>query len=362
MLALVRRLWSSQPTMIVNTVPPGLTVSCRPEAWRLARIVTVAVLPALCSVPEDGCALTKPLPLATEIDQVTGPPCAVSVIVVPLDETVSEPPGGLTTSVPAAGGGGGCVGAGVGGAVVGAEVGVGDAVVGVAFGVGRAVCAVVGDCDTAALGAGVVAAAGSPPGARVGAGLPPAAELCPLLPDSAKATAAMTPANTTLAAMTVRPSGAERQASFTAACSPAVAAFTGLGKPSGPNGPMRPSTAAWCAVALGLWPLASASVWSLSAAGGPAASRRLSAAPATRAAPGDRPSSTAGRSSTARRAVQVPHFLMCGCTHQRSSGVRVPSQPASISASSAQSAGRARPTSSTARQASSWSLARVTSD
>jgi len=38
------------------------------------------------------------------IDQVTGPPCAVSLIVVPPGGTVSWPPAGSTTSVPAAGG------------------------------------------------------------------------------------------------------------------------------------------------------------------------------------------------------------------------------------------------------------------
>jgi hypothetical protein len=43
---------------MVNTVPPGLTVSFRPDVGGLAETDTVAVLPADCRVPEDGKTLT----------------------------------------------------------------------------------------------------------------------------------------------------------------------------------------------------------------------------------------------------------------------------------------------------------------
>lgn len=42
------------PITIVNTVPPGLTVSCLPKAQGLAEMDTVALLPAVSSVPDDG--------------------------------------------------------------------------------------------------------------------------------------------------------------------------------------------------------------------------------------------------------------------------------------------------------------------
>jgi hypothetical protein len=84
---------------IVNTVPPGLMVTCRPPAEPLAVTVTVAVAPALI-VPPEGLRCTVPSPLDTVLDQVTGPPCAWSEIVVPSGGTSSPPPDGETASVP----------------------------------------------------------------------------------------------------------------------------------------------------------------------------------------------------------------------------------------------------------------------
>ena len=137
-----------QPVSTVNTVPPGLTVSCRPEAWRLAKITTVTWSPDR-SVPLDGWTITKPEPFDTAIDQLTDPPCAVSVMLAPNGETCSCPPAGLTVSVPAVGDGavvGVTVGAGVGLAVVGVGEGsrVGDAV-----GVGGPAVPPAGPCPDA---------------------------------------------------------------------------------------------------------------------------------------------------------------------------------------------------------------------
>src|ERR1700727_3987765 len=84
---------------IVNAVPPGLIVTCRPAAEPLAVTVTVAVPPALI-VPPVGLSCTVPDPLDTVLDQVTGPPCAVSEIVVPPGGTHSAPPDGETERVP----------------------------------------------------------------------------------------------------------------------------------------------------------------------------------------------------------------------------------------------------------------------
>jgi len=84
---------------IVNTVPPGLIVTCRPTAEPLAVTVTVAVAPAL-TVPPEGLSCTVPDPLDTVLDQVIGPPCAVSEIVVPPGGTHSAPPDGETERVP----------------------------------------------------------------------------------------------------------------------------------------------------------------------------------------------------------------------------------------------------------------------
>ena len=117
-----------QPVSTVNTVPPGLTVSCRPEAWRLAKITTVTWSPDR-SVPLDGWTITKPEPFDTAIDQLTDPPCAVSVPAVGDGAVV-----GVT------------VGAGVGLAVVGVGEGsrVGDAV-----GVGGPAVPPAGPCPDA---------------------------------------------------------------------------------------------------------------------------------------------------------------------------------------------------------------------
>jgi hypothetical protein len=84
---------------IENTVPPGLIVTCRPSAEPLAVTVTVAVAPALI-VPPEGLSWTVPEPLDTVLDQVTGPPCAFSEIVVPPGGTHSVPPDGETERVP----------------------------------------------------------------------------------------------------------------------------------------------------------------------------------------------------------------------------------------------------------------------
>jgi len=129
-----------QPVSIVNTVPPGVTVSCRPEAWRLAKIVTVTWSPGR-SVPLDGWTISRPEPSETAIDQLTDAPCSVSVMLAPNGETCSCPPAGFTISVPAVGDGvvvGVAVGAGVGLVDVGVGVGVGLALDGVGVG-GRAV-------------------------------------------------------------------------------------------------------------------------------------------------------------------------------------------------------------------------------
>jgi hypothetical protein len=79
-LALVDWLFPPPPAM-VNTVPPGLIVTCRPAAPWFARIVTVTVWPA-ASVPEDGSKDMWPWPADTVVDQSTVPPCAVRVICV----------------------------------------------------------------------------------------------------------------------------------------------------------------------------------------------------------------------------------------------------------------------------------------
>ena len=84
-------------TKIVNTVPSGLIVTFRPDAKPLAVTVTVTVAPALI-VPPEGLRCTVPSPLDTVLDQVTGPPCAVSEIVVPPGGTPSPPPEGETAS------------------------------------------------------------------------------------------------------------------------------------------------------------------------------------------------------------------------------------------------------------------------
>jgi hypothetical protein len=84
---------------IVNTVPPGLIVTCRPAAEPLAVTFTVAVPPALI-VPPEGLSCTVPDPLDTVLDHVTAPPCAVSEIVVPPGGTHSAPPDGETERVP----------------------------------------------------------------------------------------------------------------------------------------------------------------------------------------------------------------------------------------------------------------------
>jgi hypothetical protein len=84
---------------IVNAVPPGLIVTCRPAADALAVTVTVAVAPDLI-VPPEGLSCTVPDPLDRVLDQVTGPPWAVSEIVVPPGGTHSAPPDGETERVP----------------------------------------------------------------------------------------------------------------------------------------------------------------------------------------------------------------------------------------------------------------------
>jgi hypothetical protein len=84
---------------IVNAVPPGLIVTCRPAAEPLAVTVTVADAPALI-VPPEGLSCTVPDPLDTVLDQVTAPPCAVSEIVVPPGGTHSAPPDGETERAP----------------------------------------------------------------------------------------------------------------------------------------------------------------------------------------------------------------------------------------------------------------------
>src|SRR5215468_7369310 len=113
---------------------PGLTVTVSPTAVWSTLIVTRTLAPS-ASVPDDGCTRRwcgrSP---DTAIDQVTGPPCAVSVIDKPPGGITSEPPDGVTTSVPAVGAGVG-VGDGVGVGVVGAGVGVGLTVVAVGVGV-----------------------------------------------------------------------------------------------------------------------------------------------------------------------------------------------------------------------------------
>jgi hypothetical protein len=98
-------------------MPPGFTVSWLSSETRLAtRTETVTLCPA-ASVPPDGETVTRPSRLEdSAMDQVTGPPDAVSVMLAPrtgLSSTVL----GDTLSVPCGGGGGGGVvrvGVGVG--------------------------------------------------------------------------------------------------------------------------------------------------------------------------------------------------------------------------------------------------------
>ena len=99
-------------------VPPGWTVSVVPRLTSSAgAILTVALAPA-ARWPDKGETVSEPSRLDCEIDQFTGPPCAVRVIVLP----ASGPPSGIvsstvageTVSVPAFGGGGELDGDGVG--------------------------------------------------------------------------------------------------------------------------------------------------------------------------------------------------------------------------------------------------------
>jgi len=142
---------------IVNTVPPGLIVTCRPPAELLAATVTVTVAPALI-VPPAGLSCTVPSPLDTALDQVTGPPCADSEIVVSPGGTHSAPPDGETASVPGA-----ALAAGVGDDVAPVAVAVGVADGGAAGVVARfaAVGVPVGAVVAEAVVVGVAVAEGA---------------------------------------------------------------------------------------------------------------------------------------------------------------------------------------------------------
>ena len=265
-------------------------MSCLPKAPGLDDIDTVTLLPVR-SVPADCETFRCPPPPDTVIDQVTGPPCAVSLIVAAPLLIDSWPPGGSTTSVPAIGEG----------EAVGLGVTVGDAVlVGVAVGDAAFVRVAAGPGEVAGRVAGPVlsgvAATAAEARAPEGPGPPPAVP-CPVFPASAMATPAMAAASTSPARV-ARPRAEDRPSPLPPADgSPAAGGRSGLGNPCCPNEPARPSTVARCATALGLRPRASAIVCALSPAGAPAESRKFSSAPAMTAAPGDSPSSIAGRNS-----------------------------------------------------------------
>ena len=183
--------------------------------------VTVAVAPALI-VPPEGLSCTVPDPLDTVLDQVTGPPCAVSEIVVPPGGTHSAPPDGETERVPG-------VGLTVGVAVDAAADPVGLAVadggaagavarlaaVGVLLGAVVAASVVFAVAVAAARVAEIVgelpgeaangATAEAPVGAAESAGRPAACFPCPELSISATATVPMTAAATRPAATATRP-------------------------------------------------------------------------------------------------------------------------------------------------------------
>ena len=205
----------------VNAVPPGLIVTCRPSAEPLAVTVTVAVAPASI-VPPDGLSCTVPDPLDTVLDQVTGPPCAFSEIVVPPGGTHSVPPDGETERVPG-------VALSVGVAVDDEPVGVGLVVADggaagvvawfVAVGVpDGAVVAEPVDVAVAVAAAWLAefvgevpgeapngAAAEAPVGGAESAGCPAACFPCPEPSISTTATVPMTAAATRPAATTTRP-------------------------------------------------------------------------------------------------------------------------------------------------------------
>ena len=97
------------PRTTRTVMPPGFTVSALSRETRLMiRRETVTLCPA-ASVPEDGETATWPIRLEdSAMDQVTGPPEAVSVMLPPrtgLSSTVLVD----TLSVPCGGGGGGGV-------------------------------------------------------------------------------------------------------------------------------------------------------------------------------------------------------------------------------------------------------------
>jgi hypothetical protein len=304
-------------------------------------------------------------------------------MVVPSGGTVSWPPGGSTASVPATGdrvgdgegvglarvgvGAGVRDGVGLGLALVGAGVGdavtVGDAaLVGLTVGLGDdARCVTAGVRGARLLPGAAATAAGALAAGADGLG-PPATVPCPVLPVSSKAAAAMATATTTPATRAAWAAEGRRRPLPPTGCDPAGVACIGLGNPCRPNDPARPRTAARCATALGPRPTASPSVCALSPAGAPSASRKLTAAAAITAAPGDRPSSMAGRSSKARRALQTGQRSMCRCTRLRIGTVRCPSQSPSMPRSSRHSSRPARPTSSAPRHARSWSRARDSSE
>jgi hypothetical protein len=153
-------------------MPPGFTVSwLSTEARPLTDRATVALWPA-ASVPEDGETVSLPIRLEDSvIDQVTGPPEAVTVRLPP-SSGLSTIAVGVTLIVPGAGAGGG----GGGGAAVAVLVGVPVAVlVAVALPVGGAgePGSVLGPEDGAvADGDGPAGGGGEPP--AVGAGEPSA--------------------------------------------------------------------------------------------------------------------------------------------------------------------------------------------
>src|SRR5215472_10201405 len=206
-------------------------------------------------------------------DQVTGPPLAVSVTVVPSPLRVSAVPGWSgpeppeeTDTVPC--GTGACV------ATAEAE-GVGRGVARPVAG-GRVRAGVVAVAD----GVGFPARPPAPPvpwpEAPGGCCVASAGRPVPL--DSANAVVATAMAATTAAVTATRARGKER--------SPAIAPGwrCGPGNPSRLNGPARPTTAARCATEAGSWPAASDRVCSLSPSGAPGASRKLSIAAAAIAA------------------------------------------------------------------------------
>jgi hypothetical protein len=373
----------------VTVIPPGSTVSCPPTVSRsLALTVTVVLAPS-ASVPDDGATVRPPTrPCDGVMDQVTGPPEAVSVKVAELP-TLSRIVVELTLSVPPAGGGGveagGVVplvdGAGEAGSLVAPDDdgagAVGDVDAGGTLALAGAVAGAVDDLGEAgpagepppAVGDGAPAATGAgeagraplagPVGRGLRLGLPGAGPMpgaAPvLLPGTGPLVRAAEPLwcpGPPLASATPITAAAT-----TAATAPPTAArfcqvrhhgdfggSTGLGKPSGPNSAACCATLARWAMASGVLLLASLSTCPRMPAGMAAMGSVTS---------GARPSSRAGASSRRFRSAHTGQRSMWRLSRLRISTVSCPSQSLSSALRAAQSSRPVRATSSAPSEASS---------